>query len=41
MAGEDGLIGLTGIAEAYMYLYRQPRNAWTLEMDLRTHKENF
>ena len=41
MAGEDGLIGLTGIAEAYMYLYRQPRNAWTLELDLRTHKENF
>ncbi len=40
-AGEDGLIGLTGIAEAYMYLYRQPRNAWTLELDLRTHKENF
>ena len=28
-------------AEAYMYLYRQPRNAWTLELDLRTHKENF
>ena len=41
IAGEDGLIGLTGIAEAYMYLYRQPRNAWTLELDLRTHKENF
>ena len=41
MAGEGGLIGLTGIAEAYMYLYRQPRNAWTLELDLRTHKENF
>ncbi|MBO6565159.1 MAG: SDR family NAD(P)-dependent oxidoreductase [Pseudomonadales bacterium] len=40
-AGEDGLIGLTGIAEAYMYLYRQPRNAWTHELDLRTHKESF
>ena len=40
-AGIDGLIGLTGIAEAYLYLYRQPRNAWTFELDLRTHKENF
>ncbi|MBD3647314.1 MAG: SDR family NAD(P)-dependent oxidoreductase [Pseudomonadales bacterium] len=39
--GEDGLIGLDGIAEAYMYLYRQPKNAWTHELDLRTFKENF
>ena len=41
MAGEDGLIGLTGIADAYMYLYRQPKTAWTLELDLRTYKEDF
>ena len=40
-AGEDGLVGLGGIAEAYMYLYKQPRNAWTHELDLRTFKENF
>jgi NAD(P)-dependent dehydrogenase (short-subunit alcohol dehydrogenase family) len=40
-AGEDGLVGLQGIAEAYMYLYQQPRNAWTHELDLRTFKENF
>jgi NAD(P)-dependent dehydrogenase (short-subunit alcohol dehydrogenase family) len=40
-AGEEGLIGLDGIAEAFMYLYRQPRNAWTHELDLRTHLENF
>ena len=39
--GEDGLIGLQGIADAYMYLYQQPRNAWTHELDLRTHQENF
>ena len=39
--GEEGLIGLQGIADAYMYLYQQPRNAWTLELDLRTHVENF
>lgn len=40
-AGMDGLVGLEGIAEAYLYLYRQPRNAWTHELDLRTFKENF
>ncbi len=40
-AGEDGLVGLDGIAESYMHIYRQPRNAWTHELDLRTYKENF
>ncbi len=40
-AGEEGLIGLTGIAQAFMYLYQQPRNAWSHELDLRTHQENF
>ena len=40
-AGATGLIGLEGIVEAFMYLYRQPRNAWTHELDLRTHVENF
>lgn len=39
--GMDGLVGLEGIAEAYRYLYQQPRNAWTHELDLRTFKENF
>ena len=39
--GEEGLIGLDGIADAFMFMYRQPRNAWTHERDLRTHKENF
>lgn len=40
-AGMDGLVGLDGIAEAYLYLYRQPRTAWTHELDLRTFKESF
>ncbi len=40
-AGAEGLIGLTGIAQAFMYLYQQPRNAWSHELDLRTHRENF
>lgn len=39
--GAEGLIGLEGIASAFMYLYRQPRNAWSHELDLRTHVENF
>ena len=39
--GEDRFIGLTGLAEIYMYLHRQPRNAWTHEIDVRTHLENF
>ncbi|MEM0953915.1 MAG: SDR family NAD(P)-dependent oxidoreductase [Pseudomonadota bacterium] len=39
--GEEGLIGLEGIAQSFMFLYRQPRNAWTLELDLRTHVEQF
>ena len=39
--GEGGLIGLEGLAEAYRFLYRQPRSAWTQELDLRTHKEQY
>ena len=39
--GSEGLIDLQGIADAYLYLYQQPRNAWTHELDLRTHLENF
>ena len=39
--GEEGLIGLEGISDAFMHLYGQPRNAWTHELDLRTHIENF
>jgi NAD(P)-dependent dehydrogenase (short-subunit alcohol dehydrogenase family) len=39
--GEDGLISLTGLADAYWFLYNQPRAAWTHELDLRTFKESF
>jgi NAD(P)-dependent dehydrogenase (short-subunit alcohol dehydrogenase family) len=39
--GEDGLISLTGLADAYWHLYRQPRAAWTHELDIRTFKESF
>ena len=40
-AGEDGLVDLTGIAEAYMFLYHQQKTSWTHELDLRTFKESF
>jgi len=39
--GEDGLISLSGLADAYWFLYNQPRAAWTHELDLRTFKESF
>ena len=39
--GEDGLVSLSGLADAYWYLYKQPKAAWTHELDLRTFKESF
>jgi NAD(P)-dependent dehydrogenase (short-subunit alcohol dehydrogenase family) len=39
--GEDGLVSLTGLADAYWYLHNQPKAAWTHELDLRTFKESF
>ena len=39
--GEDGLLGIDAIAETYWQLHRQPRSAWTLELDLRPFKESF
>ncbi|MFA7280381.1 MAG: SDR family NAD(P)-dependent oxidoreductase [Sterolibacterium sp.] len=39
--GEDGLLDVDGIAENYWHLHRQPRSAWTQELDLRPFKEPF
>lgn len=39
--GVDGLLQIDDIADAYWYLHRQPRSAWTQEMDLRPFKEPF
>ena len=39
--GEDGLLGVDAIAETFWDLHRQPRSAWTQEIDLRPFKENF
>jgi NAD(P)-dependent dehydrogenase (short-subunit alcohol dehydrogenase family) len=39
--GEDGLLGIAAIAETYWQIHRQPRSAWTQEVDLRPYKEIF
>lgn len=39
--GEEGLVSLEGIADIYEFLYRQPRTAWSHEIDVRTFKESF
>jgi NAD(P)-dependent dehydrogenase (short-subunit alcohol dehydrogenase family) len=35
----DRLMNPASVAEAYWQLYRQPRDAWTFELDLRPYKE--
>src|SRR5437899_2576990 len=37
--GEDGLISIEGIVEAFALPYRQPRTAWSFEVEVRTAKE--
>jgi NAD(P)-dependent dehydrogenase (short-subunit alcohol dehydrogenase family) len=39
--GEDGLLDIDAIAETYWQIHRQPRSAWTQEVDLRPFKEAF
>jgi NAD(P)-dependent dehydrogenase (short-subunit alcohol dehydrogenase family) len=39
--GEDGLIDPRSIAATMLWLHRQPRNAWTFELDLRPFKESW
>jgi hypothetical protein len=39
--GDDGMVGLEGIANAYWNLHAQPKNAWTFELDLRPYKETW
>ncbi len=40
-AGPDGLLDPDAIADAYWALHRQPRSAWTWEVELRPWVENF
>lgn len=39
--GEDGLLGLDALAQAFWFLHRQPRTAWSQEIDLRPAQESF
>lgn len=39
--GEDAVLHPDTIAETYWHLHRQPRNAWTQELDLRPSEETF
>lgn len=39
--GEDSLLAPDAIAETYLQLHRQPRSAWSLELDLRPWSEKF
>jgi NAD(P)-dependent dehydrogenase (short-subunit alcohol dehydrogenase family) len=39
--GEEGLLGIDAIAEAYWQIHRQSRSAWTHEIDLRPCMESF
>ncbi len=40
-AGPDAVLDPDHIAETYWQLHRQPRSAWTFEMDLRPWKESW
>ena len=39
--GEAGMISIQGIVDAYEFLYDQPPNAWTFELDVRTSLEKW
>ena len=39
--GEEGLVDLAAIVDAYEFLYRQPRRGWSFEVDVRTAVENW
>jgi NAD(P)-dependent dehydrogenase (short-subunit alcohol dehydrogenase family) len=39
--GEEGLISLEGIVDAFQYLYKQPRTGWSFEVDVRTSQETW
>jgi len=34
--GDDGLIDISAIVDAYEFLYRQPQAGWSFELDVRT-----
>src|SRR5262249_62019162 len=40
-SGPDGILNPDHIAEVYWQLHKQPRSAWTFEMDIRPWKEGW
>ncbi len=38
---EDGILNPEHIADNYWHLHRQPRDAWTFELDLRPYRERW
>jgi short-subunit dehydrogenase len=38
---QDGILSPDHIAESYLYLHNQPRDAWTFELDLRPYMERW
>ncbi len=40
-SGPDGILNPDDIAEVNWQLHRQPRSAWTFEMDIRPWKESW
>lgn len=41
LKAQDGILNPDHIADAYWMLHRQPRDAWTHELDLRPYMEKF
>ena len=39
--GDEGMISIDGIVDGYVYLYQQPRQAWSFELDVRTSVEKW
>ncbi len=39
--GEEGMVNIQGIVDAYEFLHNQGKSAWTFELDLRTSIENW
>ncbi len=39
--GDEGMMNLEGIVDAYEYFYKQSKTAWSFEVDLRTSIENW
>ena len=40
-AGEDGMLDIEAIADAYWFVHTQHRSAWTQELDVRPWAESF